>query len=54
MGVDLAEAEKEVEAPQLTEQDKLSIAPAGSDLGELKDEQEVVVPDISHLSIDKG
>ena len=51
VGVTLSEEENVVVAPVLTEQDKLSIAPVGVDLGEEKSKPEPVVPDTSHLSL---
>lgn len=51
VGVTLSEDEGVVVAPVLTEQDKLSIAPVGVDLGEEKPKAEPVVPDTSHLSL---
>lgn len=50
-GVNLADQKDEVELPKLTMQDSLSVAPAGSDLGEKKEEKAPVSPDISHLSL---
>lgn len=51
VGVNLSEETEAPVLPELTMQDSLSVAPAGSDLGEKKQEQPPVNPDISHLSL---
>lgn len=51
LGVDLADKKEDVALPELTMQDSLSVAPAGSDLGQSKDEKPPVSPDISYLSL---
>ncbi|PID42309.1 MAG: hypothetical protein CSB48_11030 [Proteobacteria bacterium] len=52
LGAMLAE-KKEVEVPEFYHLDEISIAPAGSDLGQIKKENRAVVPDISHIKLDE-
>lgn len=50
VGADLQEEKPAVRAPNLDLQ-QFSLAPAGSDMGQLRHEESIQVPDISHLRV---
>lgn len=50
LGEDLQPAQAAAPAPEL-DLSALSLAPAGSDLGQLSQENEVTVPDVSHIKL---